>query len=196
MSSTPTRIRRCGDGEMMLKYCHRDADRRANGMFRWVFCQLKTLQHCFPPNLCQFLNELPKTLDETFTGKRILKGINKAQKDHARRLLHCLAVAVRPLRVEELAELLAFDFQASSFRGIPTLKEDWRWDDQEAAVLRLSTCSVDPTRSGDSRQMKTVTFPSFVLISSQRIRSWRRRAQGHCFGWTVEYAVRSIFETL
>jgi hypothetical protein len=51
----------------------------------------------------------------------------------------CLAVAVRPLRVEELAELLAFDFQASSSGGIPTLKEDWRWDDEEEAVL--STCS-------------------------------------------------------
>ncbi|KAH8990854.1 hypothetical protein EDB92DRAFT_1863589, partial [Lactarius akahatsu] len=23
---------------------------RADRMFRWVFCQLETLQHCFPPN--------------------------------------------------------------------------------------------------------------------------------------------------
>ncbi|KAI9429283.1 hypothetical protein H4582DRAFT_310885 [Lactarius indigo] len=88
---------------------------RADGMFRWVFCQLDTLQHCFPPNLRQFLNELPETLDETY--ERILRGINKAQKDNAHRLLQCLTVAVRPLRVEELAELLAFDFQASSSGG-------------------------------------------------------------------------------
>ena len=105
--------------------------------FRWVFCQLDALQHCFPPNLRQYLNELPETLDETY--ERILKGINKAQRDNAHRLLQCLTVAVRPLRVEELAELLAFDFQASNEGGIPTLKEDWRWDDQEAAIL--STCS-------------------------------------------------------
>ena len=104
--------------------------------FRWVFCQLDALQHCFPPNLRQYLNELPETLDETY--ERILKGISKAQKDNAHRLLQCLTVAVRPLLVEELAELLAFDFTASS-RGIPTLKEDWRWDDEEEAVL--STCS-------------------------------------------------------
>ncbi|KAI9438143.1 hypothetical protein H4582DRAFT_2076752 [Lactarius indigo] len=110
---------------------------RADGMFRWVFCQLDALRHCFPPNLRQFLNELPETLDETY--ERILKGINKAQKDNAHRLLQCLSVAVRPLRVEELAEVLAFDFQASSSGGIPKLKEDWRWDDQEEAVL--STCS-------------------------------------------------------
>ena len=105
--------------------------------FRWVFCQLDALQHCIPPNLRQYLNELPETLDETYD--RILKGINKAQRDNAHRLLQCLTVAVRPLRVEELAELLAFDFQASTERGIPTLKEDWRWDDEEEAVL--STCS-------------------------------------------------------
>ncbi|KAN0139299.1 hypothetical protein V8E53_002800 [Lactarius tabidus] len=85
---------------------------RADGMFRWVFCQLDALQHCIPPNLRKYLNELPETLDETY--ERILKGINKAQKDNAHRLLQCLTVAVRPLRVEELAELLAFDFQAST----------------------------------------------------------------------------------
>ena len=105
--------------------------------FRWVFCQLDALQHCIPPNIRQYLNELPETLDETY--ERILKGINKAQKDNAHRLLQCLTVAVRPLLVEELAELLAFDFEASSSRGIPTLKEDWRWNDEEEAVL--STCS-------------------------------------------------------
>ncbi|KAH9007378.1 hypothetical protein EDB83DRAFT_2323812 [Lactarius deliciosus] len=81
---------------------------RADGMFRWVFCQLEALRHCFPPNLRRFLNELPETLDETY--ERILKGINKTQKDDARRLLQCLAIAVRPLRVEELAELLAVRF--------------------------------------------------------------------------------------
>ena len=105
--------------------------------FRWVFCQLDALRHCFPPNLRQYLNELPETLDETYD--RILKGISKAQKNNAHRLLQCLTVAVRPLLVEELAELLAFDFQASTVGGIPTLKEDWRWDDQEEAIL--STCS-------------------------------------------------------
>ena len=135
--------------------------------FRWVFCQLDTLQHCFPPNLRQFLDELPETLDETY--KRILKGINKAQKDHARRLLHCLVVAVRPLRVEELAELLAFDFQGSISGGIPTLKEDWRWDDQEDAVL--STCSslITIVSSGDSRFVQFSHFSVKEYLTSPRL---------------------------
>ncbi|KAH9077605.1 hypothetical protein EDB83DRAFT_1497892 [Lactarius deliciosus] len=140
---------------------------RADGMFRWVFCQLDTLQHCSPPNLRQFLNEMPETLDGTY--ERILKGINKAQKDDAYRLLKCIAVAARPLRVEELAELLAFDFQASSSGGIPTLKEDWRWDDQEEAVL--STCSslITVVPYGDSRVVQFSHFSVKEYLTSPRL---------------------------
>jgi ankyrin repeat protein len=132
-----------------------------------VFCQLDTLQHCFPPNLRQFLNELPDTLDETY--EQMLKCINKAQKDDAYRLLQCLAVAVRPLRVGELAELLAFDFQATSSGGIPNLKADWRWDDHEEAVL--STCSslITIVRNGDSRVVQFSHFSVKEYLTSPRL---------------------------
>jgi ankyrin repeat protein len=135
--------------------------------FRWVFCQLDALQHCFPPNLRQFLNELPETLDETY--ERILRSINKAQKGNAHRLLQCLTVAARPLRVEELAELLAFDFHGSSSGGIPTLKKDWRWDDQEEAVL--STCSslITIVRSGDSPVVQFSHFSVKEYLTSPRL---------------------------
>ena len=59
-------------------------------------------------------------------------------RDHAYRLLQCLTVASRPLRVEELAEILALDFDGAK-EGIPELKEDWRWKDQQEALM--STCS-------------------------------------------------------
>ena len=132
-----------------------------------MFCQLETLRHCFPPNLRQFLNELPESLDETY--ERILRGINKAQKEDARRLLQCLTVAARPLRVEELAELLAFDFRATSERGIPTLKEDWRWNDQEEAVL--STCSslIAIVRDGNSRVVQFSHFSVKEYLTSPRL---------------------------
>jgi hypothetical protein len=128
---------------------------------------LDALQHCFPPNLRQYLNELPESLDETY--ERILKGINKAQKDNAHRLLQCLTVAVRPLRVEELAELLAFDFQASISGGIPTLKEDWRWDDEEEAVL--STCSslITIIARDDSRVVQFSHFSVKEYLTSSRL---------------------------
>jgi hypothetical protein len=42
-------------------------------------------------------------------------------------------VATRPLRVAELAEVLAVDFEDAE--GIPRLNSDWRWEDQEQALL-------------------------------------------------------------
>jgi hypothetical protein len=48
-----------------------------------------------------------------------------------------MVVAVRPLRVEELAGVLAVDFD--DVEGIPRLKPDWRWEEQELALL--SVCS-------------------------------------------------------
>jgi hypothetical protein len=48
-------------------------------------------------------------------------------------------VAVRPLRVVELAEVLAIDFGTVAGGGTSKLNTDWRWEDQEQAVL--STCS-------------------------------------------------------
>src|SRR5712671_985427 len=105
--------------------------------FRWAFCQLEALRHCLAPRVRHMLKELPETLDETY--ERILKDINKANRDHAYRLLQCLTVAVRPLRVAELAEILAVDFETASRGETPKLNTDLRWEDQEEAVL--STCS-------------------------------------------------------
>jgi ankyrin repeat protein len=104
--------------------------------FRWVFCQLETLRNCLPQNVRNVLKELPKSLDETY--ERMLKEIGKVNPHQAYRLLQCLTVATRPLRVEELAEVLALDFDRAN-DGIPALNKDWRWDDQKQGIL--STCS-------------------------------------------------------
>jgi hypothetical protein len=108
---------------------------KSSKRFRWVFCQLETLRHCLPPSVRRTLNELPDSLDETY--ERILKEIKKPNRDNARRLLQCLVVAIRPLRVDELAEVLAVDFD--DVEGIPKLNPNWRWEDQEHALL--SSCS-------------------------------------------------------
>ena len=94
------------------------------------------LQNCLPQNIPQILSELPASLDETY--ERILKEIGMVNRHHAYRLLQCLTVAIRPLRVEELAEILALDFDNTK-DGVPQLKENWRMKDQQEAVL--STCS-------------------------------------------------------
>jgi hypothetical protein len=105
--------------------------------FRWVFCQLEALRYCFPPSVRHMLEELPETLDETY--ERVLREIHKTKRDLAHRLLQCLTVAIRPLRVTELAEVLAVDFGTATSGSASKLNTDWRWEDQQQAIL--STCS-------------------------------------------------------
>jgi ankyrin repeat protein len=115
------------------------------------------------------LKELPETLDETY--ERILRDINKANRDHAHRLLECLTVAVRPLRVAELAEVLAVDFGTTYRGGTTKLNTDLRWEDQEEAVL--STCS-SLVSIVDEKGSQIVQFSHFSVkefLTSSRIAS-------------------------
>jgi hypothetical protein len=77
-------------------------------------------------------DELPDTLDGTY--ERTLQEINDTNWEFAQRLLRVVVVS-RPLRVEELAEFLAFDFKAGQ---IPKFREDWRLKDP---LEVRSTCS-------------------------------------------------------
>jgi len=106
----------------------------ADGMFRWVFCQLDRLRRCLLPRIRQALNELPETLDETY--ERTLLDIGEENWAFAHRLFQCIVVARRPLRVEELAEFLAFK---SDTGGSLTFQRDWRPENPRDTVL--STCS-------------------------------------------------------
>ena len=113
------------------------------------------------------LDELPESLDETY--ERVLRSINKANRDHARRLLQCITAAVRPLRVEELAEVLAVDFDATRNGGIPNFKPDWRWSDQHQAVL--STCSslIAIVDNGKSQVVQFSHFSVKEYLTSDRL---------------------------
>ena len=93
-------------------------------------------------------------------------------RHHAYRLLQCLTVAIRPLRVEELAEILALDFDDSR-DGLPQLKEDWRWKDQQEAVL--STCSslIAVVKSGNHRVVQFSHFSVKEFLTSDRLAASR-----------------------
>lgn len=99
-----------------------------------MFCQVVYICGCIPARIRHALADLPETLDQTY--ERTLREINKAQWEFAHRLFQFVAVASRPLRVEELADLLAFDFKAGP---IPEFHEGWRMEDPVDAVL--STCT-------------------------------------------------------
>ncbi|KAH9178051.1 hypothetical protein EDB89DRAFT_2239757, partial [Lactarius sanguifluus] len=140
---------------------------KADGMFRWVFCQLELLRHCLAPSLRRQLNELPKSLDETY--ERVLKEIESTnQGRHARRLLQCLAVAIRPLHVEELAEVLAFDLDATKAE-IPTYHAEWRWEDQEQAVLSACSSLIAVVGGNNSRVVQFSHFSVKEYLTSDRL---------------------------
>ncbi|KAF8493659.1 hypothetical protein F5888DRAFT_1850287, partial [Russula emetica] len=140
---------------------------RADGMFRWTFCQLEVLRDCLPSSVRRFLDELPESLDETY--ERVLREIKKPNRDHARRLLQCLVVAVRPLRVEELAEVLAIDFNDAE--GIPKLNPNWRWEDQERALLTSCSSLIAIVDTDDSRVVQFSHFSVKEYLTSERLAS-------------------------
>ena len=133
--------------------------------FRWAFCQLEILRDCLPPSVRRTLDELPESLDETY--ERILKEIKRPNRDHARRLLQCLVVAVRPLRVEELAEVLAVDFDDAD--GIPKLNPKWRWEDEEQALLTSCSSLIAIVESGKSRVVQFSHFSVREFLTSTRL---------------------------
>jgi hypothetical protein len=154
-----------------------------------VFCQLETLRHCLPPSVRRTLDELPESLDETYD--HVLKDIKKPNRDHVRRLLQYLVVAIWPLDVKELAEVLAVDFDDAD--EIPKLKPDWRWEDEEQALLTSCSSLVTTVKTDDSRVVQFSHFsvkeyltserPRYFkwrylslsyLLSSQLIQSWRK----------------------
>lgn len=92
------------------------------------------LRRCLPGCIRDALDGLPETLDETY--ERALREIDKANWEFAYRLLQCVAAAFRPLRVEELAEVLSFDFKTGS---IPKFHEGWRLGDPIDAVLSTTS---------------------------------------------------------
>ena len=98
-----------------------------------MFCQLAYLRYCLRARIRRALDDLPVTLDDTYA--RALEDIGDQNWEFAHRLFQCVAVASRPLRVKELAEFLAFDFEGST----PTFLSEWRPYDPAHAVL--STCS-------------------------------------------------------
>jgi len=81
-------------------------------------------------------------------------------------MLQCLVAAVRPLRVEELAEVLAVDFSAE---GVPKLNPAWRWEDQEEAVMSACSSLVVIIEDGDSRIVQFSHFSVKEFLTSSRL---------------------------
>ena len=98
-----------------------------------MFCQPDSLRWCIrTEDIRKALDELPETLDETYD--RTLERIHEKRWKYAHIFFQCVAVASRPFSVEELAQFLAFDFDAGS---MPTFQADWREEDPAHTVKSI-----------------------------------------------------------
>ena len=132
--------------------------------FRYVFCQLARIRHCPPEDIPCALNDLPDTLDETYA--RTLEDIGDLSWKRAHRLFQCVSVAARPLHVEELVDILAFDFEGES---TPASLAKRRSEDPIHTVL--STCSslLDVVNVDGSPVVQFVHFSVKEYLTSERL---------------------------
>ena len=145
--------------------------------FRWVTCQLETLRPCLPPSVRRTLEELPGDLDATY--ERILEKIPTVNRVYTHRLLQCLSVAARPLEVEEIAEVLAIEFDVMG--GIPKLTEDFRWADQEQAVLSACSSLAVIVSYRGSRRVQFSHFSVLEFLSSDRLANSKSSALSYYY---------------
>jgi ankyrin repeat protein len=118
--------------------------------FRWVFCQLEALKRCLKASLIRrALNNLPRTLDETYT--RLFLDIDPSYQQDAKYALAWLAFSGRPLLLTELAEAIAIDPKSSR----PFDPEE-RFPDPESVFQILSSLI---TVSSDENQDKAFSAP-------------------------------------
>ena len=132
--------------------------------FRWVFCQLDTLRRCMVSSIRQALNTLPASLDETY--ERILQGIPMQKRTHAYRLFQCLIASIRPLKLEELAEIYAIQFDSEAGTK---LEESWRPDDAEDAVLSACSSLVPIVKTKDSQIVQFSHFSVKEFLTADRL---------------------------
>jgi len=119
-----------------------------------------------PSSLRKALNELPTTLDDTY--ERALEGIPKEKRQHAHRLFQCLVASIRPLSVEELAEMFAIDFDP---RSEPNLLEGWRPDNPEEAVLSACSSLITTIEGNDSKIVQFSHFSVKEFLVSDRLQA-------------------------
>jgi hypothetical protein len=119
-----------------------------------------------PSSIRKALNELPITLDDTYT--RALECIPQEKWRHAHRLFQCLIAAIRPLRVGELGEILAIEYDSG---GGHKIVEDWRPLDAEDAVLSACSSLISIVDVGDSKMVQFSHFSVKEFLTSDRLAS-------------------------
>ena len=94
----------------------------------------------------------------------------------AHRIFQCLVAAHRPLRVEELADVLTLDVDDG---GMPRLNAKRRWEDHEAAVLSACSSLVSVVNHKGSRVIQFCHTSAKEFLMSDRLSSTKDISQFH-----------------
>ncbi|KAK3618321.1 hypothetical protein LTR56_024715 [Elasticomyces elasticus] len=104
---------------------------KADGMFRWVYCQLQVLKESKssrPSSIKAALRALPKNLDETY--KRMLNKITGDDRPGALTLIRWLAYVQSPLSLDELAAVSIVDpTDDTAADGVVDVEDRGGWED-------------------------------------------------------------------
>ena len=123
-----------------------------------MFCQLAFLRKCISTkDIKRTLNKLPKTLEGTYT--RILEEIDEQNWKYAHIIFQCVAAAFRPLRVDELSQFLAFDFDTES---TPTFLADELSGDPADTVLSMCSSLLAVVKP-EGQEFPVVQFAHFTV---------------------------------
>ena len=122
-----------------------------------VVCQFDRLRRSDPASIRSALADLLESLDETY--EQTLLGIEEGKRTYARCLFQCLSASICPLRVGELAAILAFRFDVH-----PIFSAAWHRKNAEEAVL--SACSslimIADGEGGQVMQFSHVSVKEFL----------------------------------
>ena len=113
------------------------------------------------------LDDFPGSLEETY--ERVLLNIGVEKRQYAHRLFQCLAVSVRPLRVEELAEILAIQFDGA----LPTYNAHWRPENPQEAVLSACSSLIAVATVDGSSIVQFAHFSVKEFLTSERLSNTR-----------------------
>jgi ankyrin repeat protein len=121
------------------------------------------------------LDDLPETLDETY--ERTLHCIDREKWDYAFRLFQCLVVSIRPLHVEELAEVLAI--RPDNGNVISRFDADWRPENAKEAVFSACSTLITVVNVDGDEVVQFSHFSVKEYLTSTRISTSDRVSRFH-----------------
>jgi len=138
-----------------------------------VVCQLQALEKCYYPHqLRKALNSLPDTLNDTY--EQMLCRISNEHSGFALRLFQWLLFSYRPLRIEELAELIVVDCEED-----PSVDIERRfWDPQD--IMRICSGLVTTMKEaveGDAGESRTIVRLAHISVREYLLSDAIRRGR-------------------